>query len=32
MNKERLNKLESIVKQLVSGFLLEEIREIEEDF
>jgi ribosome-binding factor A len=24
--------LESIVKQLVSGFLLEEIREIEEDF
>jgi len=32
MNKERLNKLESVAKQLVSGFLLEEIREIEEDF
>ena len=32
MNKERLKKLESVALGLVSEFLLEEIREIEEDF
>lgn len=32
MNKERLKKLESIAWNLVSQFLLNEIREIEEDF
>lgn len=32
MNKDRLKKLESVALALVSEFLLEEIREIEEDF
>jgi len=32
MNKERLKKLESIALELVSWFLFEEVREIEEDF
>lgn len=32
MNKDRLERLESISKQLIWEFLLEDIKEIEEDF
>jgi len=32
MNKQRLEKLESLSKKIISEFFLEELREIEEEF